>query len=285
MNHAAIFLKQRVLRRHHHKAHAEQGVRAGGIHSERILHTLTLHGEIDICALGAADPVDLLLLDILRIVHRIQPLQKLIGILRDAQIPNVLGSLHDLAVANIAFAPLRILIGKHHAAAGAVIHEGGIAEHKPAPEHLKKDPLRPFVVVFVRGIDHSVPIKRKADAAELLREFCNIAVGHGPWMNALLDRRVFRWQPEGVKPDGKQDIIALHSALATDDLKAGICLDMTHMHPASGGIRKFHQTVKFRFIAVVFGGKRPRVCPALLPFRFNFCIFVSHGFSPLLISR
>ena len=157
----AVLFDQRMLRRHDHEGHAVQRIRAGGVDPELLI--LLLDPEIDECARGLADPVLLLELDVRQIVNGLQPLQQLVCILGDAEIPDLLGLLDDLAVADVALAALRILIGQHDLAGRAVIHKRLVAEHKPVLEHLEEDPLRPLVVALLGRIDHARPVEREAD--------------------------------------------------------------------------------------------------------------------------
>ena len=61
-------------------------------------------------AFGFADPVYLLLLDVGEIIDLFKTGKQLIGVFGDTQIPNVLGFLNDIAMADIALAALRVLI-------------------------------------------------------------------------------------------------------------------------------------------------------------------------------
>ena len=162
LNLIAVLFDHRMLRRHDHKGHAVKRIRTCGIDTELLILLSDL--EIDECTGGFADPVLLLELDVRQIVNGLQPLQQLVSILCDAEIPDLLGLLDNLTVADIALAALGILIGKHDLAGRAVIHERLVTEHKSVLEHLEEDPLRPLVVTLLGGIDHARPVKRKADA-------------------------------------------------------------------------------------------------------------------------
>ena len=134
-----------MLRRHDHEGDAEEGVRAGGVDFQRLVHAV--QREVHESAGGAPDPGDLLLLDALGIVHGLKPFQQLVGILGDAQVPHVLGQLHHVAVAHVALAALAVLVGEDHLAVGAVVDQRLGAEHQAVLEQLQEDPLGPLVVV------------------------------------------------------------------------------------------------------------------------------------------
>ena len=77
-----------MLRRNDHERHAEQRVAAGRVDLERFGNVLDF--EIHERADGLADPVDLLLLDRVGIIDVVQSVQKLVGVRRDLQVPDVL---------------------------------------------------------------------------------------------------------------------------------------------------------------------------------------------------
>ena len=212
-----ILVEQRMLRRHDHERHAEERVGTGRVNAQRFFGVL--HGEVDKSAGGFADPVFLLKADVRQIIDSVEPFEQLVGILRDPQIPNVLTLLDDVAVADITFAALRVLVGEYDLTRRTVIDEGLVAERKPVLEHLEEDPLRPFIVVNICCINHAVPVERKTDALELRGKLCNILIRDLTRMDTGLDRVVFGRQTIGVKTDREQDVVALHAALARDDLQ------------------------------------------------------------------
>ena len=65
-----IFVEERMLRGHDHEGDAVEGVAAGGVDLQRLGHALD--GEVHEGACGLADPLDLLLLDGVGVVHRVE---------------------------------------------------------------------------------------------------------------------------------------------------------------------------------------------------------------------
>ena len=161
----SVLLNDGMLGCDDHEGHAEQRVASGGIDTKLIL--ALLEREIHKRTRGFADPVDLLLGDIGKIIYLVKPLQQLVCVLRDAKIPNGFGLLDDIALTNIALAALRILVGKHHLTARAIIDQSGITEYQSVFIHFEEDPLRPAVIVLLGGIHHAVPIKGEPHAAKL----------------------------------------------------------------------------------------------------------------------
>ena len=74
---------------------------------------------------------------------------------------------------------------------------------------------------------------------------------------------------EGIEAHGEQDVVALHAALAGDDLQAGVGLDVAHVHAGAGGVRELHQAVELGLGVVVRGRKGLFRRPAGLPLGFD----------------
>ena len=280
-----ILLDDRMLRRNDHEGHAVQGIRACGIDAQLFV-CVFLDGEVDKRTGGLADPVLLLELDVGQIVYLFQSLEQLVCVFCDAQIPDLLGLLDDLAVADVTLSALGILVGQNHLTAGAVVDQGLVPESQSLFEHLEEDPLCPLVVLLIGGIDHSRPVERKTDTLELSGEFYNIVVRHLTGMHAGLDGGVLSRQTVGIKTDGEQYIIALHPALAADNFQTGIRLDVSYVHTVTGGIREFYQRIELRLGVIFLGTERTVFFPVLLPLWFDRgkIIFVAHVFIiPLII--
>ena len=84
-------------------------------------------------------------------------------------------------------------------------------------------------------------------------------------MGVGLDGVVLRGQAEGVEAHGEQDVVALHAALAGDDLQAGVGLDVAHVHACAGGIGELHQAVELGLGVVLRGLEGLFRRPAGLP--------------------
>ena len=182
-------------------------------------------------------------------------------------------------MADVALAPLGILIGQYDLAVRAVIHERFGAEYESIVEHFAENPLGPVVIVLFRGVDDAAPIEGEADTLELGREFRDVPVGDYTRMETGFDGIVLRWESECVKSDREQDIVALHPSLAADDLQTGVRLDVTDVHTGTARVRKFDESVKFRLGVILARLKDLRFRPFVLPFFLNFVKFVFHDSS------
>ncbi len=63
---------------------------------------------------------------------------------------------------------------------------------EPAMEELEKDPLGPFVVMGIGGLDLAAPIVTKADIIELLAKVLDIVVSRNSGMDAHGQWRIVR---------------------------------------------------------------------------------------------
>jgi hypothetical protein len=118
---------QRVLGGQHHVGGAEQGVLAGGEDGDG----LTVDGEVDAGALGAADPVALLQLDGLGPVQLLQVVQQPVGVGGDAHVPLAQLGLEDREVAALGAAfGGDLLVGQHGAQTRAPVDRrvGGVGQ-------------------------------------------------------------------------------------------------------------------------------------------------------------
>ena len=121
LNLILILINQRMLRRDNHKGNAIKGIRSGRVNAKLLIQSVYL--EVYKCTGRLSDPVDLLLLDICRIIYRIQPLEQFVCILCNTQIPYILRPLYDITVADVTFSALAVLVGKDDLTGRAVVYE------------------------------------------------------------------------------------------------------------------------------------------------------------------
>ena len=213
-----ICIDERMLRCNDHKGDAEKRIRSGRVDTEFFIHTV--NREVHKCTLGLSDPVLLLHADCFREVDCVKALQKFVGILCDAKIPDFLLFLDDFAAADIALTVLAVLIGENNFAGRAIVNERLIAVSEIILKEFQEDPLCPFVIILISRIDHTAPVKGEADAFQLLGEMLDVLIRDDTRMCIGLDRIVLSRKTECVETDREEDIVALHTALAGNDFKA-----------------------------------------------------------------
>ena len=264
-----------VLGRDDHISHTEQRVAPGGVDRQLVA---VGGGEVHLGTLAAADPVALLDLDPLDIVHIVQIVDQAVGILGDGQHPLALFLADDLAAAALADALHNFLVGQHALAAGAPVHGHGGLIGQALLEHLQEDPLGPLIIVGIRGVHHPVPVEAVAQHFQLAGEVGDILPGDDGRMDVVLDGVVLRGQAEGVKADGEQHVVALHPLLAADDVHGGEGTGVAHVEALTGGIGELDEAVEL-LPGLVPGdsGEGLFLQPLLLPFLFNGCKIVLHG--------
>ena len=173
-----------------------------------------------------------------------------------------------------------LFVGQAALAARAPVdrHFGLIGQ--PLLIELQEDPLRPLEVVRVGGVDLARPVEGEADALELLAEVIDVLLRHPGGVDVVLDGVVLGRQAESVPADREEHVIALHAALAGDDIHRRVAARMADVQTRAGGIRELDQRVEFRLFMAGFRLKAMGVLPFLLPLQLNLFGIVgfAHGF-------
>jgi len=262
----AVALDQRMLRRHDHVGRAEQRVRPGCEHAQRVPGR---ERKVDLRALGAADPVALLHLDLLDEVELVEAVEQFLRVVGDAQHPLALDLAHDLAAATLADAADDLLVRKAHLAARApvdrhlhLVGEAGLVE-------LQEDPLRPLVVLRVGRRDLAVVVEREPEPLQLRAESLHVFFRDDRRVDAVLDRVVLGRQPERVVADREQHVVALHAPLARDDVHRGVRARVADVQPRPGRVRELDQRIELRPLVRFVRGERVDFVPVPLPLLFD----------------
>ena len=272
LNPVRPLLNHRVLRRNDHIRCAIERVRAGGIDGELVPRC---GGEIHLRARRAADPIALLRLDALRVIHQLQIVDQALGVFGDLQHPLGLDLVHHFAAAAFADALHDLFVGKHAFTGGAPVDGHLLFISQPVFKELKENPLRPFVIVRVRRIDLAGPVKRNTQRLELLLKARDVLLRYDGRVYMVLDSIVFGRQAKRVPADRIQDIIALQAAFPRHDVQRRIGTGMPHVEPLAGRIREFDQRVILRLVHVRVGGvKNTRFFPLILPLLFNWLMVI-----------
>ena len=276
------FFQQGMLWGNHHVGNAVEGVGPGGVHGELVAGG---GGKVHLCAGGTANPVFLLGLHPLRVVHQIQVVDEAVGILGDFQHPLGLHLVHHRAAAALAHAVHHFLVGQHAFAGGTPVHGHLFLVGQTMLEQLQEDPLGPLVIVRVCGIDFPGPVEGDAQGLDLLLEAGNVLLRHLSRMHMVFDGVIFGGQAEGVPPDGVQHVPPFQAALAGHNVKGGVRARVPHVKALAGGVGKLYQGEEFRLVRLVGGMEHPGFFPAILPLFFHqsvVVLFTLHALSLLL---
>ena len=208
----------------------------------------------------------------------IKAAEKLFNILRNVEKPLLQIFLRDRMVATLTRAVNHLLICQDGFARLTPIHRSFLFVGQSIFVKLKKNPLRPFVILRIGGRESATPVKAESDRFHLSRKVFDRALRRLRWMHASLNRIVFSRQTEGIKSHRKEDVLTIHPRHARHNVKPGIRLDVPHMQPLARRIRKHDEVIKritlLRRILAHFSGMT--LLPTLLPFRFDFFVIVGH---------
>ena len=265
-------LDQRMLGSEDHIRAAEESVGARGVDSDLFAG---FSCEIDVGALGLADPVSLHHLDRFRPVDQIEVFQKSFRVSRDLKVPLLHRHLDDREAAHFGFAVHDFLVGQHGLQLGAPV-DGLLSLVGQAHfVKLQKDPLRPLVVIGVGGVDLAVPVVGEAQSLDLLPEAVDVLVRALPRVRSRFDGVVLRRQSEGVPAHGVQNVEALHAFEAAVYVGRGVALGVSDVQSGAGRIREHVQNVNgLSSLVAVDGRVGFFLFPHFLPLRLYACRIV-----------
>ena len=226
-----------MLRGDDHVGCAKEGIGPGGED-----HDVVPGGglEGDLRAGGPADPVALLGLHPVDEVHRVQPVDKLLGVGGDFQHPLRFLLADHRRAAPLADALDDLLVGQDALAGGAPVDGHGGLIGQAVLVELKENPLGPLVVGGVGGVHTAVPVEGVSQHVELPGEVFDVLLGDNGGVDVVLDGEVLGGQAEGVVADGQQDIVPVHPLLPGDDVHGGVGPGMSHVKARPGGVGELH---------------------------------------------
>ena len=261
-----VLFEQRVLRRHDHVGRAKERVRTGGEDAQFVAGR---EGEVYLRALGTANPVALLHLDLFDEIHIVEAVEQLLGIVRDAQHPLGLDLAHHLAAAALTMAADHFFIGQTDLAGGTPVDGHLHFVSQALFKQLQENPLRPLVVFGIGGGNLAVVIKGETKALKLGAEAGDVLLGDDGGVDFVFNGVVFRRQAESVVADGEKHVVALHAALAGDDVHSRVGARMAHVQARARGVGELNQRVKLGLVVRFFGGKGVGILPVFLPLLFH----------------
>ena len=242
------FFHQLVLRRKYQVRRAVQRIRPGGKHRDlaAVCHTPG-DGEGNLGAFGAADPVPLHRKRRFRPVKFGKVFEKTVGIAGDAKEPLPERLALDRRTAAVAESALDLLVGEAGFTGRTPVYGHAALVGEPLPEKLEENPLRPFVVGGVGGIDLPVPVVAEADGVDLPAEIGDRFVRRDARMNAGLDGVIFGGQAERIPSHRMQHRVPLHPFPPGNNIGCRIPFAVAHVEAGARRVGKHIERVKFRF--------------------------------------
>ena len=265
-----------VFRAHYHIGRAEKGVAAGGINGENVTEGGV---EVNFRAGGTTDPVFLGSFYSFDIIDFVKVIDKALGIFGDFKHPLGFDFVNNFASAAFTNAVYYFFVRKNNFAAGAPVYVCLFFISKAAFEKLDKNPLGPFIIVGVGGVDFSVPIEGKSKRFKLGLEMVNVVFGYDFGVDMVFDCKVFGGKTESVPTHRIEDIIALHSLFSGNDIQSGVGTGMSYMKSLSGRIGEFNKSVEFGLGVIGGCGIGFLFVPDVLPLLFNCGIIIAFHFS------
>ena len=197
--------------------------------------------------------------------QRLQRIQEFVGEAGDAEEPlRQSAFLDDRARAPAA--PVHdLLVGEHGAIDGIPVDPGLLALDESGLEEVQEQRLLVFVVAGVAGRELALPVDRKPHQLELPAHRRDVVVGPLGWMDAALEGRVLRRQPEGVPAHGMKDIESPGPLVARNHVAHGVVAHVAHVN-AARGVREHLEDVVGRAPAATLSPEQARVFPGGLPF-------------------
>ena len=288
---------QRVLRGKNHVGGSEEGVRPGGVNSNRF----SVQGEVHFRTFRFAYPVALKQFNGFRPVQGLQLVNEAFRVVRDAQHPLAQGAAFHAV--SLGFPFLHFLIGKDGSQVrGPVdgsfryVGQPALVDFFPAQSlflqfgngarlfqflvvvgvvKLEEYPLGPTDVFMVRCCYFPVPVVREPQHFELAAEVVYIPEGSDGGVLSGFNGVLFRRKAEGVPPHGMEHVEAVHAFETRYNVRGGVPFRMAHRQARPAGVGEHVQHVVFGFgrIKALFSGvvyfKGFPLVPDLLPFRFK----------------
>ena len=143
-------------------------------------------------------------------------------------------------------------------------------------EHALEGPLRPLIVFGVAGAYLAVPVVAHANLVELaaiagdVYSRCLFGVLAG--LNGIL----LGGQAVGVVAHGMEDVEALQTLVAREDVAGDVSQGMTHMQTCSRGVREHVKNIVLGTRRIGLNMVHALVGPLFLPFRFYCFMIVFH---------
>ena len=250
----ADLLGQRRVGGHHEERGAEQRVGPGGEHRDRLV--AAFHGEVDLGALGPADPVALHQQDTVRPAALELPgvRQQPVGVLRDLEVPLVQHAPHHVGAAALALPRDDLLVGQDGLVDRAPVHVAVTPVGQATLVEPQEQPLVPVVIGGVAGLQPPAPVERGRVPPEGSGLGLDVGVGPVGRVRVVPDGSVLGGQAEGVPADRVQHVLAAQEVVAGEGVADGVRLGVAHVQVTRWIREHVHQVEALPRIGGIFAG-------------------------------
>gem|GEM_PF-5115966 len=262
-----------MLGSNYHICCAEHCIGASCVDSQTL--RITFNAEGDLCTCAAADPVLLRSLDPFRKIYLVEIVDKPVGICGYPQHPLAAGYPDNGRTAALAGPIDDFLVCETDLAACAEVYRQLGLVSQALFKHLQKNPLRPFIIIGIGGINLAVPIEAETEHLELTAEYGNVALGDLFGMLACFNGVILRRKAEAVITHREQHVITFKTLFPCYNVKRGIGPWMTYVQTCAAGERKLNKRIVFGQGIIILCLEAARIIPNLLPFRLDGQMVVS----------
>ncbi len=219
-----------MLRGQHEVRRSEDGVRPGGEHANRF----PANAEVDVRAIGAADPVAL------HREHVVGPgpfeprhvVQQPLRVRRGSEEPLKQLTLDDRAATPLTPAGDHLLVGQHRLVGRAPVDVGDLPKRQPTLEQPQEQPLVPSVVLRIRRVQPGPPVEGDAQPPEGVGLHGDVLIGPLPGVQVAHQRRILGRKSERVPAYGIEDVRSTHAKVSGDAVADGVGLGVAHVQVA-----------------------------------------------------
>ncbi|VVB82193.1 Uncharacterised protein [uncultured archaeon] len=169
-----------------------------------------------------------------------------------------------------AFSIVNLFVCKNSHASWTPIYCRIFLVSKPLLIHFKKNPLVPFVIIWLVSFNNSVPIICQTKSFLLHNKICNCFLCKDFWMGFCFYCGILSRQSKRIKSHRMKNIKSLHKFQSCINVSYYIIKSMANMKPASRRIRIHFNNIKLFFIRIFRNIENFFLAPFLLPFFFYF---------------
>ena len=140
---------------------------------------------------------------------------------------------------------------------------------KSALEEFQEDPLGPFVIARIRGVDLPIPIDGESDALDLTTEIIDVCLGRFRWMGSRLDCILLGRKTECIPTHRVQDVETAGLPVTGQDVRGDVALGMPDVQAGARRVGEHVQGIVLWLVRSIFRAEGLFAFPKLLPSTFD----------------